>query len=262
MGKAFTAETRFHVRRGPVAPQPTRRLADLLREQDLAERAETEPPRQPAAPVEPAHDTTVEAADPAPPTVDREAIEAEIEARVDAAREAVAAELRAEREAALNAATAAIAVAVEREATAHAAARAKDAATIARLVGAIAHTVVPRAARSLPLDDLADVLNGLLARLDVPTEIEVTVHPSLRQDLADHLAERPEAVVFRERLRVVADPALEVGDARVRWPSGQAERDLDHLVDEAVTLCASWLEDPRRTPAPAATFPAPERTRA
>ncbi|MFW5833085.1 MAG: hypothetical protein ACOCYE_03165, partial [Pseudomonadota bacterium] len=187
MARTFTAEASFHVRRTTGPAKPGRRLAELLREQDLGDRVEPAPatPAAPASEEPPA--PVVEPSEPTPPVVDRAAIDAEIEARVREARATAVAEVQAARETALSNALEAIAAALGHEAERRSTAHAADGATIARLVGAIAGTIVPKAVRSVPFADLADALEGLLHRLDEPAEIKIAVHPSLRQDLMDHL---------------------------------------------------------------------------
>jgi hypothetical protein len=46
---------------------------------------------------------------------------------------------------------------------------------------------------------------------------------------------------YQGELRVLAEPGLGPGDARVRWQEGTAERDLGRIEAEAVALVEAWL---------------------
>jgi flagellar biosynthesis/type III secretory pathway protein FliH len=114
---------------------------------------------------------------------------------------------------------------------------------VAALVRTVASHVIPRAVAQAPLDDLLAELPDLLARLDTAERVSVAVHPDLAAGLDERLAPVAAAAGLTATLAVEADADLATGDARVRWPGGEATRQLDARLDEAVRLCAGWLAE-------------------
>lgn len=115
------------------------------------------------------------------------------------------------------------------------------------------------AARALALQPLADVeamLRSLVLRLEGQPWLEVALPPQLLRAGEAALARAADEAGYQGELRVLPDPALGPGDARVRWQEGCAERDLARIEAEAAALVETWLpadhHQAHDAPAPAA----------
>ena len=136
-------------------------------------------------------------------------------------------------------------------------ARRDDAGLILALVRAVARHVVGRAIAAAPLDDLDAELTALLARLEEPERVTITVAPALAGALEERLTGLAAEAGFAGTLTVEAEATLAAGDALVRWPAGEAVRRGDDRIEAALRLCADWLAERGSEPPPPAAAPTP-----
>ena len=108
---------------------------------------------------------------------------------------------------------------------------------------ALARALVPRALGLQPLADVEAMLHSLVLRLEGQPWLEVGLPPALLAAGEAVLARVAADAGYQGELRVVPEPGLGSGDARVRWHEGAAERDLARIEAEAVALVEVWLPD-------------------
>ncbi len=246
MAHAFTPDASFGIQRRTLGTTGQRRLVDLLAER---ERPEPEPAAAPTAEPE----QTAE-----PPRIDEAELQRRLELCATEVRAAALAEARSEQTAALARAAEAVAAGLGAELARRRAGQRQDTARMLEIVAAVARRVVPAAAAKLPVDDLASALQSLCARLDRRPEVTVAVARAVQTDLAGLLPKLALEAGFDGRIEIVADDRLAPGDARVDWVDGRAERRLDDLVDDALAVCAGWLDE-ATTAEPAAPATDPKR---
>jgi flagellar assembly protein FliH len=108
---------------------------------------------------------------------------------------------------------------------------------------ALARALVPRALALQPLADIDAMLRSLVRRLEGQPWLEIGLPPALLAAGEAALARGAAEAGYQGELRVLAEPGLEPGDARVRWHDGVAVRDLARIEAEAVALVDAWLPD-------------------
>jgi len=108
---------------------------------------------------------------------------------------------------------------------------------------ALARALVPRALALQPLADVEAMLRSLVLRLEGQPWLEVGLPPALLAAGEAVLARVAAEAGYQGELRIVPEPALGPGDARVSWHDGAAERDLARIEAEAVALVEAWLPD-------------------
>lgn len=191
-----------------------------------------------------------------PPTPSFTAAELEVavaEARADAARDA-AETVRAELEASLAAReTEALeglsnrlsdcqakfdAALCERRARAH------------ELILEVARAVALRAIARAPLADVERLLDDLVPHLAAEPRLELKLAPDLVPSGRATLLRIAAASGYRGEVVVEADTALVPGDARLAWRRGEAERNVEGVVERAVQIARKWLESGAADPAP------------
>jgi flagellar assembly protein FliH len=195
-------------------------------------------PERPAAP-------TVTPQPPPPPTFS----EAELRAAVEAARQeaaaAAAASVRSEMLASLERRQAdALSGLSERLAASQdklehmIAARAGASRELAL---ALARTLAGGALARQPLADVETMLRELVVRLEGMPWLELRLAPDLLEAGQAALARAAEEADYAGELRVIADPKLGPGEARLSWQDGAAERGLVSLEAEVIALVEAWL---------------------
>lgn len=176
-----------------------------------------------------------------PPTVGAE----ELAAAVALARAEGEAAARDEIEAALEqrrcAAAEAIAGALARMESAHAARLDERAGASLELALALARAIVPRALERAPLADVEAMLRDLVARLEDQPRLHLALPPDLVAPGRELLEGLAREAGFSGELTVEGDPDLGAGDARLSWRHGRAIRDLAAIEREALALAAAWL---------------------
>lgn len=116
-----------------------------------------------------------------------------------------------------------------------------------RLAIMLARAVIPRALENIPFADIADCLKASLARLASEPSIQLHLSPDLAESGQTMVAEVAKEAGFAGEVEVVADAALGLGDAEVRWQGNTIEHRLDRIYAEAADLIDQWLnEKPER----------------
>ena len=86
------------------------------------------------------------------------------------------------------------------------------------------------------------MLRELVVRLEGEPWLEIRLPPGAGSQPAEQRCGAIAAEVgYRGELRVLPDPTLGPGDARLAWQDGAAERDLARLEAEATALVDAWL---------------------
>jgi flagellar assembly protein FliH len=106
---------------------------------------------------------------------------------------------------------------------------------------ALARALVPRALELQPLADIESMLRDLLLRLEDQPWLEIGLPPELLAGGEEALARVAAETGYQGELRVLAEPALGPGAARVRWREGAAGRELARIEAEAMALVDAWL---------------------
>ena len=124
----------------------------------------------------------------------------------------------------------------------------RDALAVA---GAVARKLLPRFYQEHACSEIEGFVEGILARTqDEPTVI-VRISPTLVADLAPGIEAALAANGHEKRLRVLADPAVAVGDCRIEWSGGGIVRDQAVLwreIDALMAECVGAVEAPPATP--------------
>jgi flagellar assembly protein FliH len=208
--------------------------------------------------LDPAASATPPGCEPEPPaTFSQNELASAVEAaRREACADAearVRAEMVASREHRAAEALAAIgeALAASRDALAHTlAARAGASRDLAL---AVARALVAKALALQPLADVEAMFGEVVARLEGHPWLEVRLPPDLVQAGEAALLRAAAAAGYQGEVRVLPEPRLGPGDARIAWQDGAARRDLARLEAEARALVEAWLPagDDASAPAPA-----------
>jgi flagellar assembly protein FliH len=117
---------------------------------------------------------------------------------------------------------------------------------------AIARALVGEALARQPLADIEAMFRELVLRLEGEPWLEVRLAPAAAQAAETSLLAIAEEAGYRGALRVLPDPQLGPGDARLSWQDGTAQRDLARLEAEAIALVDAWLPGERPSDVPAA----------
>lgn len=120
----------------------------------------------------------------------------------------------------------------------------------ARLALAIAAKLAPCLIARRPLAEIEAVVADCLAQLPTEPRIVVRVAESLVEPLAERIDDLVRRSGFAGAVVLLGEPALALGDARVEWADGGAERSLARTlgaVEEVVErFCRLNDEPPRR----------------
>ena len=171
----------------------------------------------------------------------RESAMREIERRVADALDAVAAGL-----------------AVVDQAQARAAAELR--AEAARLALTIAGKLAPELVTREPLAEIEAVIVECLGQLPTEPRVVVRVAEGLLEALTGRIDDLVRRAGFSGAVVLLGEPAMALGDARVEWADGGAERDLgrtQRAVEEAVGRYCRTQAEARRPAAAAPAAPAP-----
>jgi flagellar assembly protein FliH len=216
-------------------PRPVRPKVTIRFNYPPLETFAPEPPRPPAVAPEP------------PPPPAPTFSEAELARAVEAARQEGYAEVRAEMLTSLGHRQAeALAAIGERLAASREALErmlAARAGASRDLAFAVARALVAKALARQPLADIEAMFREVVVRLEGMPWLELRLPPALAQPGEAALARAAEEADYRGELRVVSDPRLGPGDARLTWQDGAAERDLARLEAHIAALVEAWLPD-------------------
>jgi flagellar assembly protein FliH len=121
------------------------------------------------------------------------------------------------------------------------AAQTAEAETIAQEAAAVAVSIVkklhPDFARRYGVQEIESAVTDCLAHLDRLPKVTVKVAPALLEPVKEKAKGIAAQVHFDGKLAVIGDPTLALGDCRVEWGDGGAERDQSRMwgqIDQAV----------------------------
>jgi flagellar assembly protein FliH len=116
---------------------------------------------------------------------------------------------------------------------------------------AVARARVTKAHALQPLADIEAMFREVVARLEGHPRLEVRLPPDLVVAGEAALMRAAAAAGFQGELRILPEPKLGPGDARIAWQEGAARRDLARIEAEATALVEAWLPagDDRTAPA-------------
>jgi flagellar assembly protein FliH len=120
----------------------------------------------------------------------------------------------------------------------------KDAIAIALAVVKKLH---PAFYRKYGVDEIVAALHDALANLDRVARITIKVHPDLVEAIREKSAVLAAESGFEGKLMVTGDAAIAIGDCRIDWGDGGAERDAKQCwadIDKAVETALGKLNLP------------------
>lgn len=117
-----------------------------------------------------------------------------------------------------------------------------------RVAIAIARKLLPETARRNGLIEIEAMVRQCLVELLEERRLVVWVAEAQRSVLAERLAAVTEAGGFTGKLVVLVDPALEIGDCRIEWAEGGAERDSQRLWQDIDRIATRLLSAPQHGP--------------
>lgn len=134
------------------------------------------------------------------------------------------------------------------------AAQAAEADSMAREAAAVAVAIVrklhPDFARRYGVQEIEGAVLDCLSHLDRLPKVTIKVAPALLDQVKEKAKGLAAQVSFDGKLAVVGDPGLTLGDCRVEWGDGGAERDqsrvwaqIDHAVEAALGALATRTEE-------------------
>lgn len=121
----------------------------------------------------------------------------------------------------------------------------------ARLALAIAAKLAPSLIARRPLAEIEAVVADCLAQLPTEPRVVVRVAEPLVQPLAERIDDLVRRSGFSGAVVLLGEPGLALGDARVEWADGGAERSLARIlgaVDEAVERFCRIQDEQLRRP--------------
>jgi len=127
----------------------------------------------------------------------------------------------------------------------------------------------PHLSETQSLQVIEDMVRDVLAAILEEPRALVHIHPDLVEPLNERIGAITDAANFEGQVIIIDDAAISLGDCRVSWSSGSAERDMDALwrsVDEIVeaNIRAVTQPDARESvaadgaPTPPAPTPQPD----
>ncbi|MBF0327030.1 MAG: flagellar assembly protein FliH [Alphaproteobacteria bacterium] len=115
-----------------------------------------------------------------------------------------------------------------------------------RVAMAVLKKMLPAACEKHAFDEVARVVEDVVAHILDEPRIIVRVAAPLVEPVRERLEAAAEGQGFEGRVVVQADPRLAVGDARVEWTDGGAERDQARLLEEIEVTVERALAPPER----------------
>jgi flagellar assembly protein FliH len=115
-----------------------------------------------------------------------------------------------------------------------------------RVAMAVLKKMLPAACEKYAFDEVARVVGDVVAHILDEPRIIVRVAAPLVEPVRERLEAAAEGQGFEGRVVVQADPRLAVGDARVEWTDGGAERDQARLLEEIEVTVERALAPPER----------------
>ena len=114
----------------------------------------------------------------------------------------------------------------------------------------------PEMARLHGTEEIAGVVRECLMQIEEAARLTIRVHPTLLESVRTDAARVAEEAEFAGKIIYAADPKLALGDCRVEWGNGGADRDQALLWAEIDTIVARAIDGmiaASQTGAPAAS---------
>ena len=116
------------------------------------------------------------------------------------------------------------------------------------LAQAVLKKLHPEMARRHGLEDIGGVIRECLLQVEEATRLTVRVHPDLLEGVRGEAARVAEESEFDGKILFVADAKLALGDCRVEWGNGGADRDQAQLWTEIDAIVARAIDGMRIAP--------------
>ncbi len=127
----------------------------------------------------------------------------------------------------------------------------RDAVAIAL---AVARKLLPELARRRGLEEIEGVVAECLSHLDRDLRITIRINPAQVDAVKEQAAQVAAEAGFEGKLHCAGDPRVGLGDCRVEWGNGGAERDqarlwaeIEAVVERALAPPAAQACDPAQT---------------
>jgi flagellar assembly protein FliH len=117
-----------------------------------------------------------------------------------------------------------------------------------QLAVAVVRKIHPEMARLHGLEDISGVIRECLLQVDDATRLTVRAHPDLLEGVRAEAGRVAEEAEFDGKMQFVADPKLALGDCRVEWGNGGADRDQALLWTEIEAIVARAIDGMRGAP--------------
>jgi flagellar assembly protein FliH len=121
-----------------------------------------------------------------------------------------------------------------------------NARSAVRVAMAVLKKMLPAACEKYAFDEVARVVEEVVAHILDEPRIIVRVAQPLVDPVRERLEQAAEGQGFEGRVVVQADQRLAVGDARVEWTDGGAERDQARLLEDIAVTVERALAPPER----------------
>ena len=102
----------------------------------------------------------------------------------------------------------------------------------ARLVFAIVSKFFPKLNEQTAIDEINSVVTTVLSRLLGDLDILIKVNPLISNELSDKLGLQSHENSNEKKLSVISEEKIDVGDCKIEWLNGSAERNLNTLIEE------------------------------
>lgn len=118
----------------------------------------------------------------------------------------------------------------------------RDAVSVAM---AVVRKVLPEVSRHHALDEIAAVVQECLGHIEKDVRVTIRVNPDHVDHIRQHANDIAEATGFEGKLVYAGDPRIAVGDCRVEWGDGGAERDQTRLWADIDAVISRALGEPQ-----------------
>ncbi len=113
-----------------------------------------------------------------------------------------------------------------------------------RLAMAVVRRALPAVAAKYAFDEVTHMVEGVVSHILDEPRIIIRVTESLVDPVRERMTEVAHSHGFEGRVVVQADPRVELGDVRVEWTEGGAERDVARLMAEIDEIVERGLAAP------------------
>ena len=109
---------------------------------------------------------------------------------------------------------------------------------------AVVRKILPETARLHGLEEIEGVIRECLSHLDRDVRVTIRINPALVDGIREHAQRAADATAFEGKLVFTADPRVNLGDCRVEWGGGGAERDQARIWAEIEAVVLRALDVP------------------